>query len=157
MLEIVTVPGVSVMINCATYDDVNLVLRLYELRRETRLREARTWMMKKFHADTVKEFRKLCPEGSQEDASFRMVVSYWDMACSFVVAGVLQKELFFESNREMLVVWERVKNLVPELREQFKDPKLFFNLEQTAEWYVAWVRQRGEGCYEAFSERVRGG
>ena len=47
----------------ATYEDANLLLRLYELRREERLRNARDWFMKNFRASTMEEFQKLCPLG----------------------------------------------------------------------------------------------
>ena len=79
---------------CATYEDVSLILRLYEIRRDERLRDARRWFGKEFKPKTLKEFDKLCPPGSVENESFRMVVSYWDMAASFITTGVLQKDVF---------------------------------------------------------------
>ena len=75
----------------ATYEDANLLLRLYELRREERLRNARDWFMKNFRARTMEEFQKLCPLGSKENAFYRMVVSYWEMAASFVTGGILHQ------------------------------------------------------------------
>ncbi|MBI1352739.1 MAG: hypothetical protein GC160_00225 [Acidobacteria bacterium] len=141
---------------CATYDDVNLILRLYEMRRETRLRDARRWFVAHFRAKTVEEFQALCPAGSETNESFRMVVSYWDMVGSFITAGVLQKELFFESNREMLLVWERLRDLIPAYREMNKDPKSFSNLESVCEDFAKWVERRGPEAYPAFVKRVRG-
>ena len=73
----------------ATYDDVNLMIKLYELRREERMREARTWFATSFKAKTLEEFQALCPPGSDENASFRMLVTYWDMVGSFLTSGVL--------------------------------------------------------------------
>ena len=104
------------MSGCATYDDVSLVLRLYELRRESRMREARRWFMRNFKAKTLADQQKLCEPGSDEAEYFNMVVTYWDMAASFIVAGVLRRELFFESNRELLVVWQRIQGFVGEIR-----------------------------------------
>src|SRR5258708_2817486 len=86
----------------ATYEDANLLLRLYELRREDKLRQARDWFTKKFKVSTLEEFQKLCPQGSEEHAYFRMVTSYWDMAASFVTGGVLHEELFMQNSREIL-------------------------------------------------------
>ena len=63
----------------ATHEDANLILRLYDLRREEKLRQARDWFFKNFHARNIEEFGKLCPHGSQEHAYHRMVTSYWDM------------------------------------------------------------------------------
>ena len=89
----------------ATYEDVNLVLRLYELRREDRLRKARAWFGQSFKVRTLDEFNQLCPVGSDENAYFRMVVTYWEMTASFITSGVLNQNLFFQSGRELLFVW----------------------------------------------------
>lgn len=116
----------------ATHEDANLLLRLYELRREEKMRKARDWFVKNFHAGTIEEFQKLCPLGSEENAFYRMVVSYWEMAASLVTAGVLQQELFTQNSRELLLVWERIRDVVPGLRESFKNANLARNLEAVA-------------------------
>ena len=116
----------------ATHEDANLLLRLYEIRREERLRKAREWFTKNFHASTVEEFQRLCPLGSEENASFRMVVSYWDMAASFVTEGILHEKLFTQNSRELLLVWERICNIAPSVRESFHNQNLFRNLEAVA-------------------------
>ena len=141
---------------CATYDDVNLILRLYEMRREARLREARRWFVAHFRVKTLEEFHELCPAGSDTNESFRMVVSYWDMVGSFITAGVLQKELFFENSREMLLVWERLRDIVPAYRAANKDPLTWSNLEKVCAEYIVWLDKRGPEAYSAFSKRVRG-
>lgn len=138
----------------ATYDDVNLVLRLYEMRRETRLREARAWFTSKFRAADLDEFYQLCPLGSQENASFRMVTSYWEMAASFITSGVLNQELFFESGRELLFVYIRIKDLLPALREANKDPFAYRNLETVALAMKKWMEERAPESYTAFEARV---
>jgi hypothetical protein len=142
---------------CATYDDVSLVLRLYEIRRETRMREARRWFLKECNVKTIAELDALIPPGSTENESYRMVTSYWDMAASFITAGVLTPEIFFESGREILVVWERIRDFVPTIRERYEDPKAFSNLERVAELYIEWLDKRGPNVYSAFSKRIRGG
>ena len=139
---------------CGTYDDVNLILKLFELRREAKMREARAWFVKSFHAKNLDEFNKLCPPGSEQHAYFRMVVSYWDMAASFITNGVLHRELFFESGRELLLTWERVRGLLAELRESNGDAKTYANLEAVGKAYEEWMKQRGPRAYEAFVERV---
>lgn len=139
----------------ATYDDVNLVLRLYDMRREDRMRRARGWFTSNFHAATIEEVQKLCPMGSDENASFRMVTSYWDMVASFVTAGVLKPELFFESNRELLLVYVRIEKLIPLYRETFRDPFYWHNIESVARQFIAWMNSRAPGSFEAFAERVR--
>ena len=111
------------MPNQATYDDANLILRLYELRREEKLRRAREWFGANFHAATLEDVNRIAPQGSEENAYMRMVISYWDMAASFVVSGILNQELFFKTNGECLFVWERVRHLAPAIRAMTKNPK----------------------------------
>ena len=60
-----------------TYEEVNLMLRLYDLRREPRLREARAWFVENFRAATPEELMQKYPQGSQENTYIRMVISYW--------------------------------------------------------------------------------
>jgi hypothetical protein len=141
---------------CATYDDVSLLLRLYEIRRETRMREARRWFLKECNVKTIAQLDALIPPGSTENESYRIVTSYWDMAASFITGGVLNPEIFFESGREILVVWERILDLVPTLRERYEDPKAFTNMERVAELYIEWLGKRGPNAYSAFSKRIRG-
>jgi hypothetical protein len=115
-----------------TYEDASLLLRLYELRREEKMRTARTWFMKNFRAKTLKEFQNLCPLGSEENAYYRMVVSYWEMAASFVTAGVLHRDLFTQNCSELLFVWERIRDVAPALREDFTSAKIARNIETLA-------------------------
>ncbi len=139
---------------CATYDDVTLILRLYELRREPRMREARAWFASSYRAASLKQFHSLCPRGSKKNASFRQVTTYWEMVASFITSGVLQKELFFESGRELLVVWVRLEPVLAEMREAFRDPAQYGNLEAVAKDFIAWWEQRSPGAYEAFRARI---
>ena len=144
------------MRTCATYDDVSLVIRLYDLRREERMRDARRWFAANFRLRTLEEFQKLYPPGSETHESFRQVTTYWEMVASFLSAGVLNKQLFFESGRELLFVWERVRDVVPAIRESHQDPAWMKNLEQAAESFIEWMNETSPGAYEPFSARVRG-
>jgi hypothetical protein len=139
-----------------TYNDVDMILRLYEMRREARMREARRWFAAHFKVKTMEEFHATCPPGSEPNASYRMLTSYWEMVASFITNGVLNEELFFQSNREFLFVWERVRDVLPELRKAFASPIELKNLETISEAYVQWWTQRAPGAYDAFSKRVRG-
>ena len=140
----------------ATFDDVELILKLYDMRREPRLREARRWFTGSFKARTLEDFNALCPAGSEQQASYRMFTTYWDMVASFITSGVLNEELFFQSGRELLFCWERVRDLVPILRDQYKNPLELKNLETAATAYIAWWNKRAPGAHDAFSKRVRG-
>jgi hypothetical protein len=122
--------------------DAELLLRLYELRREEKLRRARQWMIEKFQADSLEELRKQLPQGSEESAFFRMAISYWDMAASLVNHGLLKEELFFENTTEFWLIWEKVRHLVPGLREARKNPLAWRNLETLARKYEQWMAAR---------------
>jgi hypothetical protein len=139
-----------------TYDDVNLVLKLYDMRREPRMREARRWFTGSFKAKSLDDFNALCPAGSEQHASYRMVTTYWEMVASFVTSGVLNDELFFQTGRELLFCWERVRDLIPHVRELYKNPIELRNLEAAAKVYTKWWNKQAPGAYEAFSKRIRG-
>ena len=144
------------MLAHATYDDVNLILQLYDLRREEKLRKAREWFGWSFKVQTLDELNALCPPGSDENAYYRMVISYWEMVASFITSEVLNQELFFQSGRELLFVWERICGLLPHVREMAKDPALFQNLEKVALSYIQWMNANSPDSYSAFSARVKG-
>ena len=69
---------------------------------------------------------------------------------------MLQQELFFQSGRELLVVWERLRDLLPAYRESRSDPTSFENIEKVAKSYIEWMNERSPGSYDAFSKRIRG-
>jgi hypothetical protein len=125
------------------------------MRRDDRLRAARAWFSANFTAKTLDEWQKLCPSGSDANASFRMVTTYWDMVGSFVAGGVLHAELFYQTGRELLFCYERVRDLLPELRQAYNNPSELKNLETTAKGFIAWWNAEAPGAYEAFSRRVR--
>jgi hypothetical protein len=138
----------------ATYDDANLLLKLYELRREEKMREARAWFVANFKPKSFDEMLKLCPPGSPESAKMRQVITYWDMAASFVSMGVLNAEMFFASNRECLLVWVRVKPYLPEMREKYADPHHFKNLETVGTMNLDHLNRTSPGAADAFIKRV---
>ena len=139
-----------------THEDAKLLLQLYEMRREPRLREARRWFAASFRATTIEELMSLCPPGSEENASYRMVTSYWELVASFITSGVLHQELFFQSGRELLLVWERLRDILPEIRTANNNPLEYKNLELAATGFIEWWKIQAPGAYEAFSKRVRG-
>jgi hypothetical protein len=139
-----------------TYDDANLILRLYDMRREARMRQARAWFTSKCKGvQSFDDLMKLAPAGSDENASYRQVVTYWDLVASFIVSGILHKELFFQSGRELLLVWERVRDLVPSMRETYKDPNYLKNLETVGTEFAAYMKGQSAPAYEAFLKRIK--
>ncbi len=138
----------------ATYDDVNLILKLYNFRREEKLRAARAWFSAEFKVKTMAEYAKLCPVGSGMNANARQVITYWDMVASFVNAGVLNRELFFESGRELLFVWTRVQPILEEWRAQYQDPHHLKNLETVGTAFAEHLKKSSPEGYQNFVARV---
>ena len=132
----------------ATYEDVKLILKLYELRREEKLREARQWFAFEFRPQSLDDIKAVLMPDHPGNTAFRMVVSYWDMAASFAVRGPLNAELLLESAGELIGVWALVEPFIADLRELFKLPEFLRNLEeiiQRVDWAprrLEWVQAR---------------
>jgi hypothetical protein len=139
-----------------SHADADLIGKLYDLRREARMRQARAWFVANFKVKTFENFQKLCPAGSDENAFARQVITYWDMAASFLNAGVLHEELFLQSRRELILVWERVKPFLAQMRAAQRDPLRWSQLEQAAGRGIELMRRRGPDAYEALAARIRG-
>jgi hypothetical protein len=144
------------MPNMPSHDDANLILRLYELRREERMRQARSWFLTHCKFKTLDEFDTACPQGTEENASARMVITYWDMAASFLNSEVLDRELFYKSGNELLFVYLRIKHLMPAIRKRFDDPTVYGELEQAAEAMIEWKKARSQEGFATFQKRVTG-
>lgn len=137
-----------------THDQANLLLRLYELRREPRMREARDWYAANFHPATLEEMNALAPPGSTANAFVRMVLSYWEMAASMVNRGLIDEDFFFENTGEQWAFWMRIKGLIPALRERSKNPHQFGNLETHVSRFEAWREKRAPGSGEAIRQMM---
>jgi|SRR5580692_360922 hypothetical protein len=138
-----------------TYDDVKLILRLYEMRREDKLRSARSWFSSTFKVKSLEAWNALCPPGSENNAYIRQVTTYWDMVASFITGGVLNQELFFESGRELLFVWTRIELVIGEFRASIQDPNYLKNLETVGTAFAAHFKKQNQAAYESFVGRVR--
>lgn len=139
----------------ADHHDAELLLQLYDLRREEKMRLARAWFAREFQAESPEEFARKCPPGSEENAFFRMVVTYWEMVASIVNNGLIKQEFFFESTGEFFGVWEKVKPTIQTTRENFKNPYLYKNLETLAANYEQWMTKRAPQAIEAYRQRLR--
>ncbi len=138
-----------------TYDDVTLILKLYDLRREARMREARRWFAAKFKVKSYDEFMALCPPGTEENASYRQMTTFYEMVASFLNSGVLNRELYYQSGREMLLVWERLRDVLPDIRRVTGNPHEYANLEEAAAAFIEWWNANSPGAYDAFKKRIR--
>ncbi|HKS68003.1 MAG TPA: hypothetical protein VJR26_12255 [Candidatus Acidoferrales bacterium] len=137
-----------------THEQVNLLLRLYEDRREPRLREARDWFANNFHPQTPEDVMRICPPGSRENANMRMVLGYWDMVASIANRGLIEEEFFFENTGEQWGVFEQVKPVLPAWRAMFNSPHFLSNLEQNCKRLEAWREKRNPGSNEAIRKMM---
>ena len=116
-----------------TAADAELILKLYDLRREPEMRKARNWWLVNFWPESADDFMKLSAAlGSQENNWFHQVSGYWNMAASLAMHGALSAELFLEPSfsGEMFVIFAKVNPFLKELRERMKNPNLYANVER---------------------------
>jgi hypothetical protein len=136
------------------HEQAQLMLKLYDLRREPRLREARAWFISQFWVSSPEEILQKYPSGTDANASIRMVTSYWEMACGLVNRGLIDDELFFETNAEFWFVWEKIRAIAPAWRTMFKNPIAFRNLEAAAKRLEQWWSQVAPEVAEMSRQRL---
>lgn len=108
------------------HEDADLILKLYDLRREAVMREARNWLFT-FNPTSVQDVMDVMM--GEHSGHFRMVISYWDMAAALVNNGAIDEQLFNETNGEQLFVYMKVEPLLEEIRTMFDNPEFLKNLE----------------------------
>lgn len=121
------------------------------------MRAGRAWFIANFKPKTLAGVAELCPPGSENGARMRMVTTYWDMVASFITAGVLNPELTFTNNREMLVVWFRMERIIGESRAAYRDPNQLKNLEIAGKQFIEYLEKTSPGSVEPFKARILGG
>jgi hypothetical protein len=135
-----------------THEQGQLQLQLYDLRREDKLRQARDWFTQNYFVDTFEDSMRIAPFGSPEGTYVMMVLSYWEQACAFLNHGLLHEQLFFETSGEFFGVWERVKPVVPKMREMFHQNLFLANLEKTAQRFEKFIETASPGSVEAMRQ-----
>jgi hypothetical protein len=109
-----------------------LILKLYELRRDDALRRAREWYAVEFNPRGAADIVSLMRSGLRESAHYRMVTTYWDMAAALVNYGSIAPELFHASNTEYLAIFAKIEPFIGEVRAQFGAPGYLRELERVA-------------------------
>jgi hypothetical protein len=109
-------------------ESADLILKLYELRREETMRKARNWMFT-FNPTSVDDVERTMMD-PEVGGYLRMVLSYWDMAASFVNHGAIDAEMFRDTVGEHIGVFAKLEPFLPELREKWEMPDAFKHLEQ---------------------------
>jgi len=111
-------------------DDALAILKLYELRSEPLMREARRWFFSEFNPKSGLEILMLMQSGEKESAFYRMVSSHWDIAAALVNNDGIDEAMFLAANTEHLVVFAKLQPFLKEIRETIGEPDYLANLEQ---------------------------
>ena len=124
--------------------DAELLLRLYEIRRDPELRQARKWFLTEFKPAGWADIKSRYLSHSDEDRWFRMTTSYWEMVGTLVNRGVLHSELFFDHSGEDIVTWERCKAWIADARADIR-PTYLYQFERLVADHLAF-RKRTSGA-----------
>ncbi len=109
------------------FESAQLILKLFELRREPVLREARTWFVREFHPETIDDVKAAL--ASEHNPKIRMVVGYWDMAASLVTHGAIDRQMFLDANGEIFATFSKIHPLLAQIREIATVPGFAQHLE----------------------------
>lgn len=110
------------------YESADLLIKLYELRRDPTMREARSWYAREFNPATIDDV--LSAVAGPHSGYFRMVTSYWDMAASFVANGAIDEQMFNDANGEQLVTLAKIEPFLAEYRSRMGNPNYLTHLER---------------------------
>jgi hypothetical protein len=108
------------------HEDADLILKLYDLRREAVMRDARNWMFT-FNPTSIQDVMNTMV--GEHSGHLRMVISYWDMACAMVNSGAIDEELFNQTNGEHIFVYMKMQPVIEDVRKMFDNPEFLKNLE----------------------------
>jgi hypothetical protein len=111
-------------------NDTLAIIKLYEVRSESRMREARAWFMAEFKPQSARQIVQLLLSGQAESASYRMVTSHWEISASLVNNGGIDEKLFIDANTEHLVVFAKMRPFIADIRELLGEPDYLLHLEQ---------------------------
>ena len=127
-----------------TTADAQIILQLYDLRREAEMRKARHWWGMDFFPQSADDFLKIVwAMGTQENNWLRMVSGYWGIAASFYLTGALNEELFLQPgfSGEMFLIYAKIHPFIKELRQKLNDPNAWLTIEKAAT-RTKWGRDR---------------
>ena len=120
----------------ATPADAEIVLKLYELRTEPVMREARAWVTGEFWPETVEEFFAVAANPKDpHNAFYRQVISYWEMAAAMVLHGAVSAELFVDCNGEGFFLLAKFSHLLAGIRE--RTPGFLIKTEEVVSRFTA--------------------
>ncbi|MEA2343799.1 MAG: hypothetical protein QOF63_1968 [Thermoanaerobaculia bacterium] len=129
------------------YESAKLILQIFEMRREAVLREARLWFVRDFNPETIDDVKAAL--AGPHNPHVRMVVGYWDMACSLVTHDAIDREMFLDANGEIFATFAKFQHLLPEIRQIAAGPGFGKHIEQVV-MSVPGVEERLEMLRQRF-------
>ena len=114
----------------ADHEDANLILKLYDLRREAVMRQARTWFAAEFHPQSAADI--LAALQGPNSAYLRMLSGYWEMVAALVLHDTIDIELFNDTTGEHLFFFAKVEPFLEEVRKLGNQPRMLRSLEKLA-------------------------
>ena len=114
-------------------EQAELILRLYELRRETVMREARSFVGGEFLPQTEDELVAIVTKGGKETGFVLQVYGYWDMVCAFVLNGMLSEALVYDTCQEMYFQYARIQPHLRAFRKRLTLPEWMQSIEKVVE------------------------
>jgi hypothetical protein len=109
------------------FESAQLNLQLFDLRRESALREARAWFLADFNPESFADL--ISAVRGERNASFRMVLGYWDMAASLVTSGAIEGDAFRAAHSEIFATFSKVQPYLAELRGMSAEPDFCKHIE----------------------------
>ncbi|HVZ17372.1 MAG TPA: hypothetical protein VG897_09675 [Terriglobales bacterium] len=114
----------------ATPADAQVILQLFELRRETEMRKARNWFGGEFNPTSADDVMAVIGDmKSDANRYFRMVTSYWEMAATLALHGAVNEQLFLDSQGEMFFVFAKLYPHLQGVREKMQNPEAMKKIE----------------------------
>jgi hypothetical protein len=107
-----------------------LILHLYELRRETVMREARSYVGGEFLPASATEFFAIVNAGGKHCAFVLQVYGYWDMVAAFVEHGALDATLVYNTCQEMYFQYAKIQPYLAEFRKRMNLPEWLISVER---------------------------
>jgi hypothetical protein len=109
------------------FESAQLNLKLFEMRRDPVLREARAWFLWEFNTDTLADIVDAL--SGERGASLRMVLGYWDMAASLVTSGAIDADSFRAAHTEIIGTFAKIQPLIEEGRAAWGEPEFLKHME----------------------------
>jgi hypothetical protein len=117
----------------ATAQDAQVLIQLYDLRREPVMRKARDFVIGQFWPSTYEEFQSVMNSfGSEQNAYARQVLTYWDMVAAMVLEGALHEGLFFKCNGELHFLFAKFGHYLSQMRKESGNAEFLSNFEKLA-------------------------